>query len=848
MTREEKDKLILDLYKKRLSFLKGNISEDSYYSYVDNDTVDRLCTNKNGYKDLNAKLKATKTFINNYFKSIPTLQNIDKLNELKELEKEYDKKLKEKALIDKDKNMEYIYNSFINYSKGIGKNEEDNENKFIDILNKFNYKSVDLNTRISNKNVLSTKYNFFREKACEYYVKKYNKRRVEFLRYIKSLEESKKIKYLKVDRKEEDLLNNIRELLYVEYIKFLNDLISEVKLVNFAKKNNINLFSNSDNGFLTSNEIINAIKVQSNIYARDVVGDLDILDYLRNYGPLVTRLKNEGKMPLYNESEIKIIKKIYDNFINYYDMNIDYDTYINNETRLVESINSYSKSYSSKKSSKYYINYYLKNIINSNKSMNSIINNSDLYRKCFTIFRDFSYNKVDPKVKEFVDKYRVNIYNYALSFSKENNILDLFNEMDQRRKDILNGTYVEVKDIDYKELINEYLNSNYYLDDFIAEKGLNKKEVTNYIKYLKNTDDKLYVKYNSSLIGNKAKKDKYLDNRINGLYSLVTNGIPSSSLNKDRKFKLLDFYIYCDKFLFNVDRLIKLSKDILSDRMDNELYLDLLKSVRTNNNFIDLNDLYNKNIIYKGNVVNKLDINYIVEYINKYNMPLTMKLFSEVLIRYFDNDLLELEEEVLKIKDISYKSIEFINNSDNIEDNIFIPQLGYINTNNRFKIVKTNYGYKVNGIKNIDKDYKLVKSSKEYLNRLLNKIIKEYNIIVNLDDKSDVISLITKYTTYNSDNKYACELCSFESDDSNDFVVNKIIEKDVDELYNTYCVCKKCAENEGNYSVDEKIKIMKNARNRIESRLERYLDSFDKYVLIDNFDLIAYALEKDEII
>ena len=846
MTREEKDKIIVDLYKKRLSFLKGDLDEDSYFSYVDNDTVDKLCTNKNGYKDLNAKLKATKTFINNYFKSIPSLDNIDKLNELKELEKKYSKVQRDKKLVDYDKNMEYIYTSFINYSRGIGKNENDNEKRFIKILDDFNYKSVDLNTRITSKNVLSTKYNFFREKACTYYVDKFHKKRVDFIRYIKSLEESKKIKYLKTERKEEETLSNIRELLYVEYIKYLNDLTTEVKLVNFAKKNNINLFSNSDDGFLTSNDIMNAIKVQSNIYAREVVGDLDVLNYLRNYGPLVTRLKSEGKIPLYNESEVKIITKIYDNFINYYDMKIDYDTYIKNEVKLVDSINSNLRSLSNKKNSKFFINYYLKNIKNTNISMNSIINNSNLYRKCFSIFKDFSHNIIDPSVKDFIDKYRVNIYNCALAFSKENNIKDLFNEMDQRRKSIINGNYSEIREIDYKDLVNEYINSKYYLEDFISEKDIDKKEFLNYIKYLKNTDSKLYVKYNSSLIGNKGKKDKYIDNRINGLYSLVTNGIPSQRLNKNRKFKLLDFYLYCDKFLYDIDRLIKLSKDILKDKIDNELYLDLLKSVRTNNNYIDKEYLYTINVTYKGNSVNRLDINYIVEYINKYNMPLTMRIFSEVLIRYFDNNLLDLGEEVLKLKDKSYKSFDFIKNSDNIEDNIYLPQLGYVNKNNRFKIIKTNYGYRVNGIKRIDNDYELIKSDKEYLKKLLNKIIKEYGIIINLDDKSDTVSLITKYTTYNVDNKYACEMCSYESDDSNDFIVKRIIDDDVNELYNTYSICKSCSEKFDNASVNDKIRLLTNVRNRIEVRLENYLDSFDKYVLIDNFDKIAYSLEQGE--
>ena len=33
MTREEKNKIILDLYKKRLSFLKGKLDEDSYEDY-----------------------------------------------------------------------------------------------------------------------------------------------------------------------------------------------------------------------------------------------------------------------------------------------------------------------------------------------------------------------------------------------------------------------------------------------------------------------------------------------------------------------------------------------------------------------------------------------------------------------------------------------------------------------------------------------------------------------------------------------------------------------------------------------------------------------------------------------
>ena len=35
MTREEKDKIILKLYEKRLSYLKGDIDEESYFSFVD---------------------------------------------------------------------------------------------------------------------------------------------------------------------------------------------------------------------------------------------------------------------------------------------------------------------------------------------------------------------------------------------------------------------------------------------------------------------------------------------------------------------------------------------------------------------------------------------------------------------------------------------------------------------------------------------------------------------------------------------------------------------------------------------------------------------------------------------
>ena len=843
MTREEKDKIILDLYDKRLSYLRGEIDEESYFSYVDNNTIDKLCSNKKGYKDLNAKLKATKKLINNYFRSVPSLKNIDKLNELKELEIEFNMKQKDIYNNNLEQNLEFIYNSFIDYSKGIGSDDDDNENIFINILDNFNYRSVDHKTKITKRNALSTKFNFFRDKACNYYVKKYDKKRVDFLKYIEDLEEKKKIKYLKKERVEEDKFNELRELMYKEYIKYLNDLISEEELVKIAKENNINLFSISDNGFLTSNEILKAIEVQSNIYAKDAVGNLDILDYLKNYGPLVTRLKKEGKMPLYNDKEIKIIKDIYDNFINYYDMKIDYDTYINTESRLVEKINSNARSYSNRKKAKYYIDYYFKNVLNNHNSIDSIINNSNLYRECFNIFRDFSYNKINPNTKEFVDKYRVNIYNNAYQFSKENDLLDLFNEMNQRRKDILSGNYVDIKEIDYNELVNEYINSNYYLDDFIIEKDIDKNEFLNYIRYLKNTNDKLYVKYNSSLIGNKSKKDKYINNKIIGLYTLVTNGIPSKSLNKNREFNLLDFYLYADKFLYDIDRLTKYSKDVLSNDIYNEKYFELLKSVKTNTNFITKDDLYNSNISYKGNIINKSDIEYIVSFINKNNIPLTMKLFNETYIRYSDNNLLELDEDILKLKDISYKNIEFINNSDNIENTNYVPELGDIVNNTKFNIVKTDYGYKVKGIKNIDDNYQLIERDNLYIHKLLNKIIKEYGIVVNTDDKSDDISLITKYTTYTSNDRYACEVCSFESNDSNDFIIEHILVDDIHELYNTCCLCNSCSEKIDSFSVNDKIRLIKNVRNRIESRLNEYLDSFDKYVLIDNFDIIAYSLD-----
>ena len=842
MTREEKDKIILKLYEKRLSYLKGDIDEESYFSFVDKNTVDRLCTTKNGYKDLNSKLKATKNFINNYFKSIPSLENIDRLNELKKLEKKYNKNKKEPSDIEKSK--EFVYQNYINYCKGIGRDDEANESIFIDVLDNFNYKSINKNSKITKNNALSTKYRFFKNVACDYYTKKYNKKRVDFLKYTNSLEENKKIKYLKKERKEEDILFNLRELLYTEYIKYLNDLISEEELIKIAKKNNINLFSISDNGFLTSNQILKTIEFQSNIYAKDIVGDLDRLKYLRDYGPRTSRLKKEGKVPLFNEYEIKIIKKIYNNFINYYDMKIDYYEYIDNESKLVEEINSYSRNFANKRKANYYIKYYLKNVMKSSLTINNIINNSLLYNKSFNIFRDFSYNKIDPDIKEFVDKYRVNIYNYAFLYAKENNLLDLFEEMDQRRKDILSGNYIENKNVNYKELLNDFINSKLYLEDFIVEKDINKKEFLNYIKYLKNSNDRLYVRYNSSIIGNKYKKDKYINNRINGLYTLVTKGIPSNKLNKNRKFKLLDFYLYCDKFLFNIDRLIKLSKDILDNDFYNEDYFELLKAINSNDKYINNEEIYNTNISYKGNIINKLDIDYIVDYINKYNIPFTMKMFSEVLIRYFDNNLIELGEEITKLKDISYKNIEFIKNSDNICDTDVVPILGTIEEND-FKIIKDKYGFKVIGINDIDNDYQLIVTSNEKLNKLLNKIIKDYKIIINLDDYSNKLSLITKYTTYNNNNNYACEICSFESDDSNDFVMEHILEEKVDELYNTCCLCNKCAANLDDLTVKDRVRLLVNVRNRIKSRLEDYLDSFDKYVLIDNIDIIIYSLEDD---
>ena len=846
MSREEKDEIILDLYKKRLAYLRGEIDEETYFSYVDNDTVDKLCSNKKGYKDLNAKLKATKTYINNYFKSIPSLKNIDILNELKSLEKEFEEKQKEKRNINIEKNMEFIYENYINYSKGIGSDEEENEKLFIDILDNFDYKSVDPKTKISNKNALSTRFNFFRDKSCNYYVNRFNKKRVDFFKYIDNLEETKKIKYLKKERIEENVLQELRELLYKNYIKYLNDLISEEELVDIAKKNNINLFSISDSGFLSSSKILKAIEIQSNIYAKDVVGNLDILDYLKNYGPLVTRLKREGKMPLYNDKELKIIKEIYDNFINYYDMKIDYDTYINNESSLVEKINSNSRSILNKKDSKYYIKYYLENVLNCTNTFNSIVNNSSLYKKCFNIFRDFSYNKSDPNTKDFVDKYRVNIYNYSYLFAKENNLLDLFNEMDKRRKDILSGNYVEVGEIDYNDLVNEYISSNYYLDDFIILKDINKDKFLNYIKYLKNTNDPLYVKYNSSMIGGKIKKDKYINNKIKGLYNLVLNGIPCKSLNKNRKFKLIDFYLYCDKFLFDVDKLTKYSKEILGPDIYNENYFELLKSIKINNTYITKEDLYKSNITYKGNIIKKSDIDYILDYMEKNNIPLTMKLFNEVFIRYSDNNLLELNDDIVKLKDISYKNIEFIDNCDNISDINYVPKLGDIIKNSKFNIVKTDYGYKVIGINDVDDSYILIKKNKDFLNKLLDHIIKDYGITIDVDDGSDVISLITKYTTYNTNNRYACEVCSFESNDSNDFDIQHLINDHVHELYNTCCLCHKCSISSDSFNVDDKIKLIKNVRNRIESRLNEYLNSFDKYVLIDNFDIVAYSLEKNE--
>ena len=118
MTNEEKDKLILKMYEKRLSYLKGEISEESYFKYVNNNTVDKLCTNKNGYKNLDSKLKATKNFIKKYFRSVPTLKNIDKYNELERLEKEFKNKKNKIDIVTLRLRKEDVYNKYIDYCKG----------------------------------------------------------------------------------------------------------------------------------------------------------------------------------------------------------------------------------------------------------------------------------------------------------------------------------------------------------------------------------------------------------------------------------------------------------------------------------------------------------------------------------------------------------------------------------------------------------------------------------------------------------------------------------------------------------------------------------------------------------
>ena len=648
MTKVDKDKIILELYDNKLLYLKGELSEDKYNDIV-NKNIKKLSSK---YTTMDSKLKAVNKYISNYFRSHPSLENIDKLQELKDLEKEFNTKNKEE---DKINNLRYIYNSFINYCSGIGKTNDENEEIFIDILDNFNYKSINSRSKITKRNALSTKYNFFMDNARTYYVKTFNKRRVDFLKYINELEEKKKTKYTIMTKKSNNTLNSVREKIYNKYIEYLNDEITMDSLINYSKKNGINQFCIYDCGLLTSEKILKTIEIQVNKYAKDN-NTYDYLNDLRSNGKLTRRLKREGKVPLYSEEELKIIRKIYNNFINYYDMKIDYDTYINNQNKLVEDINKNSFSYSNKYNYKYYINYYLKVVLNKKITINKIIYNSRLYNKCFIIFRDFSYNKVDYDVKEFIDKYRVNIYNYAKDYAVENNLLDMFNEMDKRRIDILKGNYKENNEIDYNYLINKYINSYLYLDDFIVDEDINKKDFNNYINYLKAEDNKLYVRYNSTIIGGKRVKDKFYNNKIKNLYKLIIKGI------NNREFTLLDYYLYCDKYLHDYDRINKLSKSILKDDYNNIKYIEFLNDIKSNDNYYNKEDLYN-NTTYKGENITLEDINYILDYIDKNNIPKTYKIFNEVINRYFNNRLSNYSEEILNIKEKSYKDFKINTNS-----------------------------------------------------------------------------------------------------------------------------------------------------------------------------------------
>ena len=400
-------KIIEKVYKLYLRYLKSVISEEIFISKLDEVGLDDLTTVK--FSSRKSVFSACNRFANYYVEEV-LKEDKDNFYELRKTKEKLNKLTKDEETLTK------IYCIYVSYS-----NNSISEEEYTRLVEEFDLSKIS-KTVYTN---INSKKNNFKYYACLYATNYLGLTEKEF----DSIGRGKRKRRLEFD---DPKALPILEKIYTHYLEYLDVLITEIELCDKAIASGIFLITEKIE--LDEVDIKEIIKDAVNYYFKKVLhkSNKELLE-LKNNSLLNQNKTTIKSLSKYNDEARSIMKSMFTLIKDYYDLKVDYDTYIEiisdtdinkvTLTRLKYKLDRKIELF------KYYAKFYAINFLNIEEDVYlERLYNSDIYRKSYQYYLGFCKGKINvSEFNTYETTFGINALEYAKDYAERNNLMDEFN-------------------------------------------------------------------------------------------------------------------------------------------------------------------------------------------------------------------------------------------------------------------------------------------------------------------------------------------------------------------------------------------------------------------------------------
>ena len=543
-------KIIEKIYKQYLRYVKDIISEEIFFEKLKGLGFYELSNVKFSSRKsiFSACNRYVKYYIDEVLKS--DKDNFFLLQKSKEILS---------VIGDNKEDLSKIYFIYISYQ-----NNAINEKEYMRLVEEFDLSKM-CNVEYVN---INNKLEKFKDFACLYAVN-YLKISKEEFENIGNKKRKKKLQLS--DKKALPILEKI----YNHYLEYLNMLITEAELYDKALASGIFLLT--DLTELDGDSIRNLITEAVNYYFKDVLGNSNkqLLE-LKNNSVLNLKKDTFKSLSKYNEEAKNIMEIMFNLIKDYYDLKVDYDTYIEvisdtdinkvTHTKLKYKLNRRIELF------KYYAKFYAINFLRIDEDIyEDRLFNSDIYKKSYQYYISFCKGKLSvSEFNNYETTFGINAFDYAKEYAERNKLLNefevvsLYRQKDKYIREVKNSkNYRFIVSLDKNFVLSDYVEM---VDDCNLDLVKLRKEcfdylMVNYPKISSDTFEKKLVELRRKvdMVYDILSKEKIYDcNDIDELdtiiYEYIDGGYSINEFVNKRGFVLKEFFevlLQADKRSFN---------------------------------------------------------------------------------------------------------------------------------------------------------------------------------------------------------------------------------------------------------------------------------------------------------